>query len=1544
MRRPKCAPTWKSARKVTALCLWLGGGAFAIAGDDHVAGKHKYFRLNPFKVKGHEVAPGQPLSMVEVANRIDIITEGVRDDGSIVIKQPDVYSNAKTTKYRRDFEKQISQELDNFRLIIAARNARLDFASLTSQTSLGAALTGTTTPALPTGPTVTAATIPTAPALGFNAQGGKLDSFSTGMGIEPTIYLDQEKRFIDHLNELRRVNMGVDRDESAGYGLYLVRLPVSILPGQKTREGYGAELMITAQHEFPPSFLAGTYRNLVINDLVDQLGPVLYEYIRTGRVETSDKMKVAKNEIVIIKNKSEILYDVVKEKINIVNNSINEIIEGIGGHGALARKERDGSIADRYMKKVENNFLPETFMMLSAGKVSDASDDKMVREWLVDFVGGEDLRHAGDDAFVGDNSSAMERRLHLLSRLAAKVKAKEGVLINNDMKIRIDSFCSGVDRLAELAGIQRLLYKTIDSFVDEHLGVVLAIVGEIKVVDAKLYGDVVKEYSALKAANREVETVRGEISRREKELELAKVSNLSSGRSPKRDYPIAVPDISDVFLEENLIEVTRIIQRLLPTKQPLQADVRGALRQLLGAAYDAMARPASQELGMSAEGDVAPVLGSPLIEEIHQAVQQRAFAAEGEASALTMLHGRLLAALETAQKNVRNSAIGPLGWAIAVDAGLLDFQMRDSIARFFAARGLPCPNWEAIRFYQDDPVAHEVFCEFVRHRWPIVTFAIDPVFEQQNVNDAFLLNRDMQLALAFAFSTGQINFQQLNTFRRNIQQQSETISLNRTVTAFSMGNDVFGYRFQPRFQNPPMQKTNIHVAMSQLISGGPGPDYATRKSKLEPGIRELTMVMTVPTFLTSMRVESAGNWYRLTDPDDLKITSARMIEQGREVMRLRDQLAQACNANQYRPDDVRVLASKIRQVESMLNMQSSIVPLPYEKTTSGFELFTEGSVELAPELLGFDGIDGINPEKEGSIFLFGKNISIHETKVVIGGKELDEALTKTDAQGHRVDNSNLQVDILSREIVRIKYPANSLQTTTLSDGKEVIEIYLATPNGISNRLSIPLKGQKAAAPASTGYNLSAKEISYDVELKVDPATRGYIVNAVDVTAPDKLEIQPEVPVSPRPQEVKVTLKSMTSDKTPQAIREHEIGNIKLNDKAIAYVITKDQQKKLGEFVASVLASAPTFNIDEARTVEAKEVAVATDLNGEFRMQANKANSGLALKFKFRLGRPVGAAVPLPFQPQGQVWPLDGRGTIPVPCPVAIVPGEQANLWANVTLAPPAARRDLEPISVVVVARRTAAPDAPAPYEIDRAELAGAVLQKMAEAGWVGAAGVSEDSLVARVSLRAPDAARSVPLGAPVILSWGGRETAANVRPDRAVRAVSGDPEPLPELPTTVQEEPSAELPAQEPRPAPAPTPIPPLPAPSESERLRVKSMNSMPTSRSMFFDDGGVVEAPPAGTAAAAAAIADSLQEVLKGAEPGTDAEPAALQKQVIQKVEGAIARAEDQLKATAAIPAPNVFVTVPQSIVVQTPAKKKGRWHPSQWRGLRLPSLLPPN
>ena len=456
-------------------------------------------------------------------------------------------------------------------------------------------------------------------------------------------------------------------------------------------------------------------------------------------------------------------------------------------------------------------------------------------------------------------------------------------------------------------------------------------------------------------------------------------------------YPVPPQEVLNVFLEENIYVLARDIKKSLLTKVPRATDVRNYLRHSLYAAFDVMdGSPGSQIDALL--NDVG------LLTQICEAVSKRDYGPDGS---LRMIFEQFVQKLGTVEKRIQDAnehtyfPIVALCWAVAVDATLLDDALHEWIPKLFAANEVNFGVPDDMRFYVQDDVlangANAVFQDFVKLRWPLVTFALDPVADQQNIADSFTLQRDLQLALSFAFATGQISFSQMNTFRRQLQQSSDTIALNRTVTGFAHGNDTFGFRFTPRFQNPPNQRTNLAVITSQLISGGPGPDYGTRKSKLEPGMRELTVTVLAPSFLPTLRMQVSSNWFKLTDPEHLIFHTKRMLERGREVQELRQSVVEACSTQQYRDADLRVLRAKLAQLEGMLPAQSTVVQLPFENSASGFELFTDGVTALVPELSGYDGVDVITRPASPStnpladIFIYGKYIDLLDTRVIVGG-------------------------------------------------------------------------------------------------------------------------------------------------------------------------------------------------------------------------------------------------------------------------------------------------------------------------------------------------------------------------------------------------------------------------------------------------------------------------------------------------------------------------------------------------------------------------------
>jgi hypothetical protein len=916
-------------------------------------------KLNPFKT----FDPSQPVDVLDLCKQLDCVSEKLRNDGLIVVKQPDVFGQARLTRFRRDVESEMNKDLANFHLVLAARIGRLDAATTTQTTSLAAALSapGTTHLAVPTAGTgavsaagagtpagsSTPAIPPTmTPSFGAgstfdwsktafgnltldrNVAGGSAGTLS--LGVDPTVYLDEKKRFLEHLNELRRLNLGPDQNDSSGYGLFLVRMPVSITPGEWTYQGHGAELAVTIEHEFPSNFLQTTYRDLVINDVVDKLGPVVFELIRSGNLE-----------------------------------KLQSVFE---------KSEKKQPVAAGAVPGV--------------AALPDATDD-------------DDDDDEDEDDDIAAKIHELEQRVGRSTRSDIPKDASKESYYNYVMNNWPYEFRDNFELFNQLI--------TSPDFRDN--------------------------------------------------LTL----NPPSTRTPKDHYPIAPREMLNFFLYKNVYRLAKDAKGALLTKTPRETDVRSYLRHSLNVAYDAMARITKRQTEPPA---VAPLNNTDLMDKILEAVQERRFGHPWITdpsdpkkkiyyiSELERLYYKLVYELGRTRDHLDgddgtiHEPIASLCWAIAVDAALLDHAMSETIRRVFEGQGIACDVPSELHLYRqdewlDDPTK-AMFNDFVKYRWPVITFSLDPVTDQQNVADSFNLKRDLQLALSYAFATGQINFSQLNTFRRQIEQSSDTIALNRTVTGFAHGNDTFGFRFTPRFQNPPNQRTNLGVIASQLISGGPGPDYQTKKSKLEPGLREITAVVLLPTFLPTIRMQTSTNWFKLTDPEHLKFHTKRMLEQGRKVQELRQAVLHTCSTQQYREADLRVLQTKLAQLDKMLPAQSTVVKIPYDNTPNGFELLlSEGANALVPELVGYDGADYALQGKVNDIYIYGKYISVLDTKVIVGGAYVDTTA-----------NPNA-VEILSREVVHVQIPATANPTVTDGDGKTYFEVYLATPNGISNRVLVP---------------------------------------------------------------------------------------------------------------------------------------------------------------------------------------------------------------------------------------------------------------------------------------------------------------------------------------------------------------------------------------------------------------------------------------------------------------------------------------------------------
>ncbi|MFM7975225.1 MAG: hypothetical protein ACKO8U_09155, partial [Pirellula sp.] len=246
--------------------------------------------------KGHGKPPAtnQDKALEELAKNVDWLEHHINQWGSVSSKAPDVWGEARLTQYRREIEEVLEplrKGFDPTRLAGAQQvsdSALLAVAlAMQNQTPTG----GVAPPAITLNSIATSGD-PTEGSASLNLSNSLPDatdpfSWNTkeflgkNLGLEQTQEIDQLVRYMQHLNQHRRINEGDDTSDAPGYSLNLVRVPVSILPGAVTKRGYGAEITYTAKPYLGSDLLPMTFRDMVLNDLTDQLSIPLVKFINS---------------------------------------------------------------------------------------------------------------------------------------------------------------------------------------------------------------------------------------------------------------------------------------------------------------------------------------------------------------------------------------------------------------------------------------------------------------------------------------------------------------------------------------------------------------------------------------------------------------------------------------------------------------------------------------------------------------------------------------------------------------------------------------------------------------------------------------------------------------------------------------------------------------------------------------------------------------------------------------------------------------------------------------------------------------------------------------------------------------------------------------------------------------------------------------------------------------------------------------------------------------------------------------------------------------
>ena len=616
--------------------------------------------------------------------------------------------------------------------------------------------------------------------------------------------------------------------------------------------------------------------------------------------------------------------------------------------------------------------------------------------------------------------------------------------------------------------------------------------------------DTGKEYdqrlAEISALEEESDSISRELEKRQAELILTDqaIGSIApvgpSSRTRNAQNPIPPSQVTAVFGGEELLAIAKTFYDGYsgrdvrwndePNKLVHLPDVQRFLQSEIAAAYDLLSRP--ENLGLwevlqSGTAGLRPECG--FIHEIRHA----------DSELLRVRRDNLIQELRrnchrgNASKDKAN-CIEALVWAVLVESALLDAHLKGDMKSIAQLRGCGCLESDHLQFYLPDPQPQErqAFQEYVRCRWPIHVFALDPVTQDQNIGDAASIRRELQLAMSLAFVGGQMSANNFTKFTRQFEAQYETIALNRTVVGFSHGDDTFGWRFFPRFQTPPT-KGNIAAFHETLFGKHKDCDLLDRK--IESGMRECVAVVIMPSFVPYVTFDVRSNWFRLNHHhgvlptrDQAEPSMTDTMKLSRAVQQMHNTASCIRDANCYRGGDVQLLMQRVHQLDRELPLQTMVAQVPIENTLGGLEMFSNGVTDLAPDLYGWYGGPGVLAEPPAAtcstttpatinglggtpvqalsnvcpcvggttLFLVGDHFSVHDTKVIAGDQCINE------------------VTLLSRQIMRVTLPGG-LQPNKL-DGVEYIDVHVATPYGVTSHLHIPyIRKEKPAGAPPAGW-------------------------------------------------------------------------------------------------------------------------------------------------------------------------------------------------------------------------------------------------------------------------------------------------------------------------------------------------------------------------------------------------------------------------------------------------------------------------------------------
>ena len=205
------------------------------------------------------------------------------------------------------------------------------------------------------------------------------------------------------------------------------------------------------------------------------------------------------------------------------------------------------------------------------------------------------------------------------------------------------------------------------------------------------------------------------------------------------------------------------------------------------------------------------------------------------------------------------------------------------------------------------------------------------------------------------------------------------------MVGFGAGQSTFGWIFYPRIQTSGGKRVRLVTDIALLVNGRV-PDPTGSDQSIEPGQRECTALVEMPNFIPKIEFITVANWFRTSEVGDgQKSDLEKGSILGRKLVLAEEVLNRSKVEGHYRPEEYQIATERLNQLKSLMPTQRMVVRVPFTDNQNDARIFCSHGSQLRPVLSGWHG----KPPEEGdesTLFVEGKNFSIHDTHVIAGGK------------------------------------------------------------------------------------------------------------------------------------------------------------------------------------------------------------------------------------------------------------------------------------------------------------------------------------------------------------------------------------------------------------------------------------------------------------------------------------------------------------------------------------------------------------------------------